>query len=89
MNCYLLSKTTLHINLHILVMILFKASLKIQESWKSYDYIKRYIYIKFVILEQLVYCFLYHLNLNLLRFTGEPMTQCTHLSHANVNTVGM
>ena len=34
------SKYTLHINLHILLIILFKTSLKIQKSSKSIKYIK-------------------------------------------------
>ena len=42
----------------------------------------------------LLYCltcfvFVIHLNLNRLRFSGEPMTQYTCESHANMNNVRM
>ena len=40
MNCCL--QNTLHINLHILLIIYFKDKLKIQESLKSNKYIKSY-----------------------------------------------
>ena len=35
------------------------------------------------------FVFVIHLNLKQLRFSGEPMTQYTHESHANMNHVRM
>ena len=52
-------KHTLHINLHILLMIFFKASLKIHKSRKTNKYSKRYTQYKFKCWKYLVatsYC---------------------------------
>ena len=36
-----------------------------------------------------LFLFVLHLNFKQLRFSGEPMTQHTHQSHANMNPMGM
>ena len=85
MNSY--QNYSLHINLHILLIILVKESLKIQESTKIL-YLHQKIHTKqfFNALFNL-FCICNTFEFKQLGFSGEPMTQYTHESHANMNPV--
>ena len=71
-----------------LYIIYIKTSSRIQELSKYIKYIKSYIQ------NNLYFCltsflFVIHLNLKQLGFSGQPMTQYTSESHANVNHMRM
>ena len=87
MNCYL--QNTLHINLHILFIIHIKTSSRIQAFSKCIKYIKGYKQNNFLLFCLTCFLFVLHLNLKQLGFSGEPMTQPTHESSANVNHMRM
>ena len=80
-------KITLHINLHILFMIYIKTSSKIQESSKSIKYIKSYQQNKIEFLEKFYFIYISFEFKVGIRFSGEPVTQPTHQSCANMNHV--
>ena len=80
MNCYLQK----HINLHILYIIQVKTSSKIQELSKFNKYIKssQENMTEFGLYISIYVSFEFKVEI---RFSGEPMTQYTRESRANVN----
>ena len=87
MNCYLQKHTT-----HQFTYFIYYSC---QDKFKNSRIIKIHqVHQKLQAKQFLLFCltcflFVLHLNLKQLGFSGEPMTQPTHESHANMNHMRM